>query len=75
MPELVCDTSALIALHQIGLLNLLPALATTVLVPSAVERELAVGHSEGHSVPDEGTGSDLVFLFFVDEGPLCRSPN
>ncbi len=52
MRELVCDTSALVSLHQIGQLDLLPALAATVLVPSAVERELAAGRSAGCSVPD-----------------------
>lgn len=51
MPEVVCDTSPLQYLHQLDLLHLLPALATRVLVPPAVQRELSVGRSLGHKVP------------------------
>ena len=52
MPELICDTSALIALHQVGLLHILPALSQIVVVPGEVEQELATGRSEGHDVCD-----------------------
>lgn len=52
MPDLVCDTSALTALHQIGHLHILRSLSSTVFVPSAVEKELRVGREEGHDVPD-----------------------
>lgn len=52
MPELICDTSALLALHQVGLLHVLSALGSAVTVPTAVERELATGRSAGHDVPD-----------------------
>lgn len=51
MPEVVCDTSPLQYLHQLGLLDLLPALASRVLIPPAVQQELAVGHSLGFNVP------------------------
>jgi len=33
LAELICDTSALIALHQVGLLHILPALSPTVMSP------------------------------------------
>jgi predicted nucleic acid-binding protein len=49
---LVCDTSALVALHQVGLLHILPALSPTIVIPAAVAQELAIGRSEGHDVPD-----------------------
>ena len=52
MPELICDTSALIALHQVGLLHILPALSSTVIVPAAVAQELAAGRAEGYDLLD-----------------------
>jgi predicted nucleic acid-binding protein len=52
LAELICDTSALIALHQVGLLHILPALGPTVAMPAAVAQELATGRSEGHDAPD-----------------------
>jgi len=52
LPELICDTSALIALQQVGLLHILQALSPTVMVPAAVEQELTAGQSEGHAVVD-----------------------
>ena len=52
MPELICDASALIALHQVGLLHILPALSSTVIVPAAVAQELAAGRSEGYDLLD-----------------------
>jgi predicted nucleic acid-binding protein len=51
LPEVVCDTSSLQYLYQLDLLEVLPALATRVLVPPAVRDELAVGHSLGIRVP------------------------
>jgi predicted nucleic acid-binding protein len=52
LAELICDTSALIALHQVGLLHILPGLSPTIIVPAAVAQELATGLSEGHDAPD-----------------------
>jgi predicted nucleic acid-binding protein len=49
---LICDTSALIALHQVGLLYILPELSPTVVLPAAVAQELAAGQSQGYDVPD-----------------------
>jgi predicted nucleic acid-binding protein len=40
LAELICDTSALIALHQVGLLHILPGLSPTIVVPAAVAQEL-----------------------------------
>jgi len=51
LPELVCDTSSLQYLHQLGCLNLLHELADRIIVPRAVVDELAVGSEAGHSVP------------------------
>lgn len=52
MADLVCDTSVLIALHQAELLDILPALSTTVIVPPAVKAELAKGRAQGYDAPD-----------------------
>lgn len=52
MPELICDTSPLQYLHQIGLLNVLPSLVKEVLVPPAVVRELEAGKALGVGLPD-----------------------
>jgi uncharacterized protein len=52
LPELICDTSALIALHQIGQLDILRSLSTAVVIPAAVEQELAIGGSIGHDMPE-----------------------
>jgi hypothetical protein len=49
--DILCDTSPLQYLHQLGCLDLLPKLAGTVLVPPAVVRELAEGKAAGHDVP------------------------
>lgn len=51
MPEVVCDTSPLQYLYQLDLLDLLPALSARVLVPPAVQKELAIGRSLGFNVP------------------------
>ena len=52
MVELICDTSALIALHQVGLLQILRAFCSVVIVPAAVEQELAMGRFEGYDLLD-----------------------
>jgi uncharacterized protein len=49
--ELICDTSPLQYLHQLGHLDWLPKLADSVRVPPAVVRELAAGRKAGHDVP------------------------
>jgi predicted nucleic acid-binding protein len=52
LPEVVCDTSPLQYLHQLGLLHILPALAGRVLIPPAVAREIEEGVSSGVDLPD-----------------------
>lgn len=51
MPELICDTSPLQYLHQLGRLDLLPKLAEAVRVPPAVVNELAEGRAQGIDLP------------------------
>jgi predicted nucleic acid-binding protein len=51
MREVVSNTSPLLYLHQIGRIDLLPALYSQVLVPASVVEELAVGRAAGHDVP------------------------
>jgi uncharacterized protein len=52
LPEVICNTSPLQYLHQLGLLRILPALAGEVIVPAAVEKELAAGRRSGVDLPD-----------------------
>ena len=52
MSELICSTSVLSALHQVNLRSILPVLSAVVIVPAAVDGELAAGRSSGHNVPD-----------------------
>jgi len=52
LPDVICNTSPLQYLHQIGMLHLLPALVDTVIVPEAVVEELAIGRALGASLPD-----------------------
>ena len=52
MPEVICNTSALQYLHQLGLLHLLRDLYGSVTVPEAVVREIAAGRQQGVDLPD-----------------------
>lgn len=51
MPDVICDTSPLQYLHQIGLLPLLPRLGR-ILVPPAVEAEILTGKALGIDLPE-----------------------
>ena len=52
MPELICNTSPIQYLHQLGLLDLLRRLGDPVVAPAAVVRELADGRRVGVNVPN-----------------------
>lgn len=52
MPDVICDTSPIQYLHQLGLLHILPALAESVILPPAVHKELSVGREAGVNLPD-----------------------
>lgn len=52
MPDLVCDTSAIQYLHQLGLLHVLRELSERVLLPPAVRDELDVGRQAGVDLPE-----------------------
>lgn len=51
MSELICDTTVLQYLHQIGQSHLLPRLASSVIVPKAVVDELAAGIAHSIDLP------------------------
>jgi predicted nucleic acid-binding protein len=55
LPELICNTSVIQSLHQLGLLDILPALASAVCGPGAVCTELAAGRALGVDIPDPAT--------------------
>ena len=52
MHEVICDTSPIQYLYQLGILHILPALAERVVVPPAVVEELSVGEAAGVNLPD-----------------------
>jgi predicted nucleic acid-binding protein len=52
LPEIISNTSPLQYLHQLGLLDVLPKLVTTVTVPPAVQDELTAGLKMGLNLPD-----------------------
>ncbi|OPY49890.1 MAG: hypothetical protein A4E49_02972 [Methanosaeta sp. PtaU1.Bin112] len=51
MPEVICNTSPLQYLHQIGQLSILPALVGSIIVPPAVIVELDAGIAKGLDLP------------------------
>jgi uncharacterized protein len=51
LPEVICNTSPLQYLHQIGQLDLLPRLVHRILAPPAVAAELAEGRRLGLDLP------------------------
>ena len=66
--EYISNTSPLQYLHQIGELELLPRLFRHIVVPGAVETELAAGRALGHALPDVGA------LTWVDVRRDIRAP-
>ena len=52
MSELISNTSPLQYLHQVGVLDILPKLVTTITVPPAVQDELIAGSKFGLNLPD-----------------------
>src|SRR5947209_825243 len=51
-------------LHQVGLLSIIPALVGPVLIPPAVDAELAVGRSLGLNLPDPATLAWVTLLCY-----------
>ena len=47
MADVICNTSPMQYLHQVGLLMIIPSLVGPVLIPPTVDAELAVGRSLG----------------------------
>jgi uncharacterized protein len=64
LPEVICNTSPLQYLHQLGLLRVLPALAGQIIDPPSAFDELAEGERNGVNVPN------LERLDWV----ICRQP-
>jgi len=52
LAEIICNTSPFQYLHQLGRLELLPALAKAVVVPLAVRAELEAGLALGYDLPE-----------------------
>ncbi len=78
MPEIICNTSPLQYLHQIGVLHILPALVKTVTIPPAVQEGLNTGRNLGLSLPNlqsldwivvRGPASAATLPLVTDLGP------
>ncbi len=78
MPEIICNTSPLQYLHQLGRLDLLPRLVNQLIVPRAVAAELAEGRRLDVDIPDPQTlpwitlrepRSQAVLPLMTDFGP------
>jgi predicted nucleic acid-binding protein len=52
LPEVICNTSPIQYPHQLGLLDILPALAGRIFIPPAVRQEIATGRGVGVNLPD-----------------------
>jgi len=52
LPEVICNTSPIQYLHQLGVLHVLPALAGGITAPPTVVDELSRGRALGVSLPD-----------------------
>ena len=52
MRDLVCDTSAIQYLHQLGILDVLNQIGGKIYVPTAVVNELEVGIVNGVDLPE-----------------------
>ena len=55
MSEIICNTSPIQYLYQLGLLDLLRKLSAKIIIPPAVVDEIATGKSMGVSLPDLNT--------------------
>jgi predicted nucleic acid-binding protein len=51
MPEAITNTSPVLYLHRIGVLEWLPQLCDDIWIPQAVVDELQVGRRNGYEVP------------------------
>ena len=54
MPEAVSNTSPLLYLYRVGVLDWLPELFGQIWIPKAVVRELREGQRKGYDVPNPG---------------------
>jgi uncharacterized protein len=52
LPEIICNTSPIQYLYQIGALGLLHTLSGHIIIPSAVVKELQTGENLGIELPD-----------------------
>jgi predicted nucleic acid-binding protein len=54
MPKVISNTSPLLYLYRIGVLDWLPTLCSDIWIPQAVVRELQAGQSKGYDAPMPG---------------------
>lgn len=75
MPEVFGDTSPLQYLHQAGVLEILPALYSRLVVARAVVDELSVGRRLGLSLPDPESLPWIEIRQVARREPLRFSPD
>ncbi len=73
MPDVICNTTPLQYLHQIGCLQLLPQLYQQLIVPRAVVDELRQGELQGMDLPSLGV-LEWVSVQTVSSVDLRRVP-
>jgi len=66
----ICNTTPLLYLHQLGLLWIIPAICKNILVPPAVVMELNAGKEQGVDVPDVSE-----YSWIQVKSPLSASAN
>ena len=73
MSELLCDTTVVQYLHQLGLLHILPALGSPLVLPEAVVTELDQGRERGIDLPDLSALAWLTIRSVSARPPLSRA--
>jgi hypothetical protein len=55
LPDVICNTSPIQYLYQLGQLDILPRISQPIIVPTAVVAELEMGRVQGVELPDVTT--------------------
>ena len=63
MPDVICNTSPLLYLYRIGVLDWLPKLFNEVWITNGVKQEMEIGQQKGYNVPKP---RDYEWIIVVD---------
>lgn len=67
MPDAICNTSPLLYLHRLGVLDWLGQIFDEIWIPTAVTDKLREGRDQGYDVPDP---AHYAWLQIVDPGSI-----